>query len=123
MQLHKKGVMIMFDSTFKKEMKKHLFLLNDWELKYEKDIWTEGYCFSKNDYKIEFIDELREHTIMFYYKKNTNIVLEVRFSNILKLDDSLDTSILEHDLNLIKIDREINEVNAYFNFLKLNNII
>jgi len=35
----------------------------------------------------------------------------------------LDTSILEQDLNLIKIDREVNEINAYYNFLKLNNII
>lgn len=113
----------MFDSTFKKEMKKHLFLINDWKVKYEKDTWTEGYYLSKNEYKIEFVDELREHTIMFYYKKNTNIVLEVRFRNILKLDESLDTSILELDLNLIKKDREANEINAYFNFLKLNNII
>ncbi len=114
-----------FDKIFPSDVRK-LFdrkqnLFYSWKRNYYKSDYQEVFIFAKEEQKIKFAEDLREHSIEFFLFDNSNLIFEAGYKEVLKTNDKFNIKILKDELKMAKCDTE--EVEAYINFLISNHII
>ena len=110
-----------FSSNFKIKMKKKMKLLQEWKCEYKDDGYEEIFKFTKDIFILKFAEDLREHSILFTIFYNHHKVFEAGYKVIIQSSPDFDSTDLEKTLKNAKTDVE--EVDAYFQFLIQNNLI
>lgn len=111
----------LFASNFKKESAKIARQFELIEESYEKTDCIEEIVLSKNDYTIKFSEDLRERSFVVNVKEKDNYILKAGFRNIYSFNEKYDVSVLKADLSNACYD--LQELKAYVDFFKANNII
>ena len=116
---------MIFQSNFKNEMEKHLVSFVGWEKKYYKSDIVEKFVFKKELLTIDFAYDLREHRVNFKVYQPNKQLITIEFRTVGYADDSMKVQDLIMDMEKLKdeFSSEAEEINAYMNFLKINNLI
>lgn len=113
--------MSFYKTPLQKSISKYCFLLDEWKKRYTNDYSVEEFVFEKDDNRIMFQEDLREHIVNFSAKKDSNKSVKVFFRKIVNSNCFLINELQESLNELgIKGGKEEKEVEIYFKWLQEN---
>jgi hypothetical protein len=95
-----------------------------WDCKYSCVNSVDIFVFSKGSVSIKARSEVREHMIAFTLHKDNKIILKSGFTTVTYASDEIDPKKVEQlKQNLSYVNRDTEQLVAYFFFLKSINIL
>ena len=111
-----------FASDFKIKMKKFKkTLFQKWTCEYKNDGYEEVFIFHKNGYTLKFAEDLREHSVLLTINYNGQKIFSAGYKEITLASPDLNCEDIK--ITLPRTTTDLEEVDAYFQFLQLNKIV
>lgn len=112
-------------TPLQRSLKKYSSLFEDYEIKIERTSGAEYVGLIGKEYTIQFNEDLREHVVNFAVFSDKRRVVKVYFREIQYIDETLKYNELVESIKKLneKSNCEEVEVDAYVNFLIINDLI
>ena len=100
-------------------------LFGDWEKEYINDNGIEEISYERDDIKIVFQEDLREHIVNFSVLNPNKRIINIYFRRCVYLEESLNGSMILEGINRLGKQTNIEraEVSMYMEFLVVNGLI